>query len=178
MFKKIDPKFYVEEGLQTGNLKGGFYAKFARVRARQGVEGEEIVTIMQNGLVETKNVVTIDETGKPGWVVTNPSGEQYIIPNKTFLKKYEIDEKNPEVYKPKGGVIIAVQINEDVSFTAPWGEEMNIKNGGYLVCSNLNDIYGIQEKEFNETYKECTRKGVFLDERKQQRKERDSELTM
>ena len=29
---------------------------------------------------------------------------------------------------------------------------MNIKKGGYLVISNLNDIYGIQKEEFEETY--------------------------
>lgn len=155
MFKKIDGKEYIKNGLLNGNLECGEYYKFARIKARQGFVGEEVVTIMKDGLVETKNVVTADETGEAGWIVTNPSGEEYIVPNKTFMKKYELDEKNPELYKPKGEPILAVQINEDVSFVAHWGEEMNIKSGGFLVCSNENDIYGIQKEEFFETYKLC-----------------------
>lgn len=35
---------------------------------------------MANGLEETKNTVKVDEeTGKPGWIVTNPNGKEYII---------------------------------------------------------------------------------------------------
>ncbi len=38
---------------------------------------------------------------------------------------------------------------------------MNIAKGGYLNLSNLDDIYGIKEKEFNETYAECDKNGKF-----------------
>lgn len=164
MFKEIDPKSYIAEGLQDGSLQINYYAKFARIKARQGKIGEEIITIMKNGLKETRNIVSLDETGQPGWVVTNPSGEEYIVPNEKFLEKYEIDERDEEHYKPKGKVITAIQVKEDVSFVASWGEKMNIKKGGYLVINNPNDIYGIQEDEFNKTYKTCTKTGLFLDD--------------
>ena len=31
------------------------------------------------------------ETDEPDWIVTNPDGEQYIVPDKTFRKKYEVE---------------------------------------------------------------------------------------
>lgn len=41
---------------------------------------------------------------------------------------------------------------ENISFTAPWGETMQVLAGGYIVFTNLDDIYAIGQDEFNETY--------------------------
>lgn len=81
------------------------YKKFAKVQAVRGEEGQELVTVMKNGLVETKNVVKLDEkTGMPDYIVTNPSGEQYLVKDSTFNKKYEIEDINNNIYKAKGGI--------------------------------------------------------------------------
>lgn len=153
-FKQIsDITEYVKEGIKTGKLPVDEVAKFARIQARQGKVGEEIVTKMANGLEETINVVKLDEkTGNPGWVVTNPDGEQYIIEDSTFQKKYEIDPEDPSVYKPKGLPVLASQVNEDIEFDAPWGEKMKIEAGGHLILNGPGDIYGIQKAEFEGTY--------------------------
>lgn len=45
-----------------------------------------------------------------------------------------------------------MQIDDDISFIAPWGEMMNIAAGGYIVLSECENIYGIQGKEFAELY--------------------------
>lgn len=49
----------------------------------------------------------------------------------------------------------ATQINEPISFEAPWGEPMNIDKGGYILQdpNNINDIYGISQKDFDNTYR-------------------------
>ena len=153
-FKKVDNiAEYVREGIKSGRLTVDEVAKFARIHARQGILGEEIVTKMANGLEETRNTVTADEkTGEPGWVVTNPDGEEYIVADSTFKKKYEIDPENPEQYKPKGGPVLSSPINEHIEFNAPWGETMKIEAGGSLILSGANDIYGIQKAEFENTY--------------------------
>lgn len=138
------------------DLKGGLkeYKKFARIKAEQGKVGQEIVTKMKNGLVETKNIVKLDpETNEPDWIVTNPDGEQYCVPDKTFKKKYELEVDNDGYHRPKGAPVQAIQIDDNISFTAPWGEKMNIAKGGYLVVNGPDDIYGIQEEEFYNTYK-------------------------
>lgn len=153
-FKKIDNiAEYVREGIKSGRLTVEEVAKFARIQARQGELGEEVVTKMANGLEETRNAVKLDvKTGKPGWIVTNPDGEQYIVEDSVFKKKYEIDPQNPAQYKPKGGPVLSSPINEHIEFQAPWGETMRIECGGSLVLSGPNDIYGIQKDEFEHTY--------------------------
>ncbi len=166
-FKKVDNiAEYVEKGLISGKLTVEEVAKFARIHARQGIPGEEVVTKMANGLEETKNTVKLDEkTGNPGWVVTNPDGEEYIIEDSTFQKKYEIDPENPEQYKPKGGPVLSTRINEHIEFQAPWGETMKIEAGGSLIISGPSDIYGIQKDEFKNTYKNTDKsKEECLDE--------------
>lgn len=153
-FKKVNILDYIVKKIQKNEIEVNEVAKFARIIARQGKVGEEIVTIMKNGNLETKNVVKIDEkTGEPGWIVTNPDGEQYIVEDSNFKKKYEIDPENPEQYKPKGGPVLSAKIDEDIEFLAPWGESMRIYAGGSAIISGKNDIYGIQKDEFNNTYK-------------------------
>ena len=108
---------------------------------------------MANGLKETKNTVTVDENGCPGWVVTNSTGEQYIVSDSVFRNKYERIVGTEDKFKPIWNPITAVQIDENICFTAPWGEIQNLVAGGYLVFNKeFNDIYGIQEDEFNKTY--------------------------
>lgn len=147
-FKKVDNiTEYVKKGIKSGILTVDEVAKFTRIHARQGYVGEKIITTIANGLEETKNIVKIDEkTGNPGWVVTNPNGEKYIIEDSVFQEKYELDNENPTQYKSKGNPVLATQIDEHIEFTAPWGEIMKIEAGGSLILNNQNDIYGIQKK--------------------------------
>lgn len=159
-----DIKSYAQKLVETSKPKR--YAKFATINAVQGKVGEKIATVMKNGLEETVNSVSIDEkTNQPDWVITNPSGEKYLIKDSTFKKKYEPLDIDSNVYKPKGGVCVFVQVNENISFVAPWGEKMNIAKGGYLNITNADDIYGIQQDEFNETYAECDKNGKFKDDK-------------
>ena len=153
-FKKVDNiAEYVREGIKSGRLTVDEVAKFARIHARQGTLGEEIITIIANGLEETKNTVVADEkTGEPGWVVTNPDGEEYIVSDSTFKERYEIDPENPEQYKPKGEPVLSAPINEHIEFKAPWGEVMKIEAGGSLILNGPGDIYGIQKSVFENTY--------------------------
>ena len=153
---------YVYEQLKNGATPR-FYKKYARVQAEQGVVGQEVVTVMKNGLEETRNTVTADENGNPGWIVTNPSGEKYIVPHAKFIKRYELQVGADGKHAPTGAPIEAIQIHEDITVTASWGEEQNIKANGYLNISNLEDIYGIQEEEFKETYAPCDENGIFED---------------
>lgn len=153
-FRKIENiKEYLTDGLKRGRVRSNTYQKSGEITARVGKIGEEIVTIMANGLEETKNVVTVDESGNPGWVVTNSTGEQYIVSDAVFKNKYERITETENRFKPIWNPITAAQIDENICFAAPWGETQNLIAGGYLVFNkDFNDIYGIQEDEFNKTY--------------------------
>lgn len=124
------------------------YAKTARIQAVQAKGGEEIQTVMKNGHVETNNTANAGD-----WIVTNPDGEQYIVQQAVFEKKYvAAPELGAGWFKPKGVPQKFVQINEDMTVRASWGEEQHLRKGAYLNISNPDDIYGVAEKEFHNTY--------------------------
>lgn len=153
-FRKIENiKEYLTEGLKSGRFQSKTYQKSGEITARVGKIGEEIFTVMANGLEETKNIVNPDENGHPGWVVTNYTGEQYIVSDSVFISKYEKIKGTEDRFKPIWSPITAVQIDENICFNAPWGETQNLIAGGYLVFNKgFDDVYGIQENEFNKTY--------------------------
>lgn len=153
-FRKIENiEEYLIDGLKSGKFQSKTYQKSGEITARVGRVGEEIVTVMANGLKETKNTVTADENGNPGWVVTNTTGEQYIVKDAVFKSKYENIEGTEDGFRPVWNPITAVQIDENICFVAPWGETQNLVSGGYIVFNKeYKDIYGVQQEEFNATY--------------------------
>jgi hypothetical protein len=114
--------------------------------------GAPLSTVASDGTQETNNMVTKNHT-----VLNNVgnTANRWATETPTFKRKYEQDPSANGVYKPKGGPMNAVQIDEPISFTAPWGEKMNIDKGGYILQdpNNPNDIYGISGKDFDLTYR-------------------------
>ena len=127
-------------------------SKFQRINARPAKPGEQIQTIASDGVAETTNVAKEGD-----WIVNNVSNpeNQWIIDGATFQKKYVPVEGEEGVYAPKGGPMNAAQISEPISFKAPWGEQMNIGKGGYILQdpNNVDDMYGISGEDFDNTYK-------------------------
>ena len=150
--KTDDISAYLQQGLSDGSLIPGRYQKKGEFRARQGVIGEKIETIMADGFKETVNTVKADVNGNPGWVVTGIGGEEYVVEDSVFREKYQPAEGREGIYVPRSAPIVAAELQESICFTAPWGEEMRIARGGYLVFTNPSDIYGIQRAEFLATY--------------------------
>lgn len=157
-FRNIENiRVYLTEGLKNGDFDSHIYQKFGEITARGGKIGEEIVTVMANGLKETKNTVVADENGNPGWIVINSTGEQYVVSDSVFKSKYEKIDGTEDRFKPVWNPITAVQIKESICFTATWGELQNLCANGYLVFNkDFSDIYGIQEDEFLKTYEEVS----------------------
>lgn len=154
----MDKKFLlidnIAEYVKGYALEGEHYfheaIKTATVKARRVKEGEIINTKTSDGLDETKNIGIKDEKGELGWVVTNPGGEEYIVSNDEFSQSYTQVTTDEYV---KGKPVITMKLEDDIAFNAPWGEEMKIQAGGYLIINGKDDIYGIQEVSFNETYR-------------------------
>lgn len=161
--------------IQQNNLQMKPASKFQRVNAQSGKNyinqygkqngmdkrqigrmvrkgGAPLSTVAGDGTQETNNMVTKNHT-----VLNNVgnTANKWAAETSTFNRKYEQDPTQRGVYKPKGGPMNAAQINEPISFTAPWGEKMNIDKGGYILQdpNNPNDIYGISGKDFDSTYR-------------------------
>lgn len=173
-FKKVNVYEYVKEGLVSGKLQPIEAEKFARIIARQGTVGEVVISWAVdkdgNEIKEKEDSVTLDkDTKNPGWIATkldengypvkdkNGHLNQWIISDSTFKKKYEIDEQNPSVFKPVGGPQIFVQIPDNI-ILEQWGSEMKIAAGGFINITKVDDMYGISERDFNDTYKSTGKK--------------------
>ncbi len=127
--------------------KPAHYAKSARIQARPAQEGEKIVTVLKDGTQETENIANDGD-----WVVTNPSGEQYIVPGEKFAQKYEPAEELGEGwYKPTGLPQTFIQIHRELKIKASWGEQY-LGSGSFLNITKPEDVYGVAEEEFKETY--------------------------
>ena len=173
-YQKINVYEYVKEGLVSGKLVPFEAEKFARINARQGKVGEQVIswTVDKNGkeLKEKEAIVSLDkETNQPGWVATkldengypikdkNGHLNQWIIDDTTFKKKYEIDQTTLGIFKPVGGPQIFVQVMDNI-IIEQWGSEMQIAAGGFINITNVNDMYGISKRDFNDTYKKTGKK--------------------
>ena len=159
IFKAIDPVAYTQERLGSVQL----FSKAVQVMARLAVPGEKITTMTAgengNDFHETVNTAKDNQV-----VITNPGGEQYIIDKAKFESRYDVSSigTDDKAYNAKTVPTKCIRLDESVEFTAPWGEKMSIQKGGVLVLGGGSDIYGIQPKEFADTYKPCDETGKHL----------------
>lgn len=180
-YTKVEVASYVKQGIENGTMIPRQAEKFARIIARQGIIGEKVVSwsvdSKGSAIQEKIDQVKIDEqTNLPGWVATkidengnfiednNGHINQWIISDSTFKKKYEIDPENPSLCKPKGGPQIFVQVTDNIILNQ-WGSDMQIAAGGYINITDVNDMYGISQRDFEDTYKftdELDKKGPKL----------------
>jgi hypothetical protein len=151
-FKEVDIRKYVKEGLKSGLLKPQAVVKVAKVYARKGILGETIETIGIDGFSETINTVKQDENGNLDWVVTDIFLNSYVVADSVFRKKYDVGDKKSGIFKPKLDPVVAIKVDENLKFIAPWKEKMYIKKGSYLIMNSETDIYGIQDKVFFNSY--------------------------
>lgn len=177
-YKKVNILEYVKEGLKNGTLVPRKAEKFARITARPGVKGEKVISWTvdkdEKPIVEKIDYVSLDEkTKKPGWVATKLGDDlqpvidkhghknQWIIGDEKFQKKYELDRKGKyTVFRPTGGIQIFVEITEDI-IVQQWGKEMKVAKGGYINITDVNDMYAISKRDFDDTYR-------FVDETPEQ----------
>lgn len=164
-YVKVDVKNYVRDGITSGKLIPREAERFARIIARRGNTTEEVISwSVDNDGKEIKEKVAIVNDGD--WIATkvNDLGEviidnnghanEWIIDGETFKKKYEVDPENEYLFKPKGGVQVFVQIPDNI-ILEQWGSDMKIARGGYINITNPNDMYGISERDFLDTYRFC-----------------------
>ncbi len=94
----------------------------------------------------------IDENGSTKQCIVGESElhAKFVVPNsgvkkETFLK---MDNKEQEL----------VQIDRNIAFIKPWGDEGQllpqlIDAGGYINITDPDDVYGISEKQFEDAYR-------------------------
>ena len=144
--------------------KGARYKKFQQVHARPGVDGEQIVSITQDGR-ETAQTATADD-----YVVKNltTAGELYVVSRAKFEQRYrrikQVDgtwslydpEGEVRALKIDGGLSEVLSQPTDCTFyiMASWGSTQRVNPEDYFVSPlpDLSEIYRVAAKEFHETY--------------------------
>jgi hypothetical protein len=113
MFEHVDRK---APGIMGALAEAPIFKKQGRVQARPAVEGEVIVTKLASGAEETTNAAKAGD-----WVMTNPSGEQYIIGEQKFFARYEPTDEDG-VYQAKGYCrAIKNPHGKPIEIMASWG---------------------------------------------------------
>ena len=164
-YKVIDPDTYIDECKWNGIVEA---EKSGYIIAREAKEGERVDVMTQNGNHEAS------ETAKDGdWIVTradadgNPILDENGNRNSWIISDDVIDEKYEEhgyanreelFFKPLGETQEFMRVQEDVAVMVPWGKNgkdimMTVDKGGYLNITDRDDVYGIAENEFNDTYR-------------------------
>ena len=129
------------------------FRKHAVVVARPARAGESLDTVLASGQLETRNVA---RTGD--WVVTNPSGESYLVPGERFARLYAPSEDGLcraagrcKALRNPFGVPIEIEAawgpergGADCWIAAPCDAEGHIEGTPYLVDG----------ASFRETYRE------------------------
>jgi hypothetical protein len=151
-YKSVDINKYVANGLRNNTLIPESVVKTQGVYARKGVFGEKIVTKRRDGRLETVNCVSKDKRGNVDWVLTSKSGISYVCTNKAFVKKYEVDDRKFGFFESKLIPVAAFRIYENITFIAPWREQMYVNKNDYVIANSTHDIYGIENDEFFSTY--------------------------
>ena len=169
VYPKVDIQEYVKHCLEMGTLLPFTAEKFARIIARPGMIGEEVISWSEdkdgNEIKEKVATVKLDEkTNQPGWVVAkadengvavidkNGHPNQWIIEDSKFRQKYEVDSVYPWLFKPTGGVQTFVELPQGITLEQ-WGGLMAIDAGGFINITKANDMYGISKRDFEDTYR-------------------------
>jgi hypothetical protein len=129
--------------------------KIATVTAVLVTEKQVMSTVVNGDFVETVN------TAHPGdFIVTNPSGEQYILTAENFHSRYEATDELG-VYQARGSIrVIKNPTGEPVEIIAPWGEPQFGDSDCYFAVTVAgpedevtSDRYIIENQAFLYTYK-------------------------
>lgn len=107
-------------------------------------------------MAQPGNIIFLDEK----------SGEQYAIENSTFQMKYKLKNSEDqskfksgewvmiESFKSPETYVNAIQVDENIAISAPWGEIQGVRSGGYLISPvNKPEVVWCVDKEtFENTY--------------------------
>lgn len=110
---------------------------------------QQIVTHTADGK-ETQNVAAPNDV-----VMSGPSREQYVVKAAKFPKLYTGKIGDVVVPEQSPRTVARVDaIEQPITFKAPWGEDMILKKGDYLVKDGDQGYYRIAKHEYEQTYNE------------------------
>lgn len=156
MAQRIDLKSpEVMTEIRNSLMHARVYRKQGQVMARRAIHGEKIVTTLASGVKETENIAQEGD-----WIVTNPSGEQYVISSDKFIRRYKATGEDG-VYLARGCCrAIRNPFGVPIEIMASWGE-LQTGDARCMIADTCDESgenmggepYLIDAEAFKETYK-------------------------
>lgn len=104
-----------------------------------------VVTVLPDG-VETRNTARAGDL-----IVTGISGERYVLRPEEVSRNYTGTVGGNLTVAPAARMVARYTGSATISFRAPWGEDMVIRSGDYVV-RGAGGHYRIARREFELTY--------------------------
>ena len=140
-FKPVTKQKLVYKYVEDGNPGSMAPMTYTKSKGKQNV-----VTTTTDGK-ETQNVAEDGDI-----IMSGATGENYVIKGAKFSKLYH-GNIGGDVYPEQSPRQVALYTGGETKFKAPWGEDMVIKPGDYLVKDPANTgYYRIAKVEFEKTY--------------------------
>lgn len=99
-------------------LKSPIYIKDAIVTAREVTIPEEVHSILSDGSLESTRIAQIGD-----FIVTNPTGEEFVLDRKTFLERHQ-PTGNSNEYLANGFIrAIPNPYGQQIHVKTVWGEQ-------------------------------------------------------
>ena len=112
-------------------------------------EQQPVVTYTADGK-ETQNVAEPNDV-----IMSGPSREKYVVKSQKFPKLYQGQIGQTVVPEQSPRTVARVDnLQQPIQFQAPWGEDMVLKAGDYLVKDGEQGYYRVAKYEFEKTYNE------------------------
>jgi len=109
-------------------------------------ESKPIVTVTADGK-ETQNTAMPNDI-----IISGIGGEKYVIKAAKFGKLYTGTIGGSVIVDQTPRMVAQYNGDEIVMFKAPWGEDMVLKPGDYLVKQEDGQYYRIAKLEYESTY--------------------------
>lgn len=161
-----DSAEYVRACLANGGRVIKAY-KFTPVLARVAAEEEELIVYIENGNEEAREWiypgdVVAKRANWDGTVFVDSRGHMNIwkMNPDYFYFRYDIEHlvETETLCYPKKDLLVFLQVKENIAIYFKHGKDramvsQSVEAGGYLNITDIDNVYGISEIEFNETYK-------------------------
>jgi hypothetical protein len=131
--------------LKHSDVNGSTFDEMPALSYATVIEPFDVETTTADGK-ETQNKAEVGDV-----LMSGPSAEKYVLKPAKFKKMYDV--KN-DIAVPEQSDRMTARYDGTTSFTfpAPWGEQMVIKPGDYVIKEGPGKFYRIAKKEYTQTY--------------------------
>lgn len=159
MEKIVNVMQYVAGLLKNGTVPFIAY-KFGTVHAEPAEPGQQVITwsetedgpLVEKVAIAKEGDWLVTKADATGWSIIDRHGHEntWLVNETVFEKKYRETEVT-NIYRPVGGSQKFIKTKEPLTIEQ-WGTTMTLPVGSYINVTNPGDMYGINPRDFRDTY--------------------------